>query len=89
MPFSITSCFRGHHSTGPHISQPIQPKQPDAVATLEKTTFDKNAVLIKRISQYEYSFRDSSLGKRVSLVESEMKWLAKLNSVTGESKSTS
>ncbi|HHR5887213.1 TPA: hypothetical protein ACS7WW_003647 [Providencia alcalifaciens] len=56
---------------------------------LEKTTFDKNAALIKRISQYEYSFRDSSSGKRVSLVESEMKWLAKLNGVTGESKSTS
>ncbi len=89
MPFSIMSCFRGHHSTGPHISSPIQQKQPETLATLEKTTIERNTLLIKRVSQCEYSFCDSSSGKGYSLVESEMQWLSKLNNVTGESKSTS
>lgn len=89
MPFSITSCFRTHHSSAPQISSPIQQKQPETLATLEKTTLEKNTLLIKRVSLCEYSFCDPSSGKGYSLVESEMRWLSKLNNVTGESKSTS
>lgn len=89
MPFSITSCFRAHHSSAPQISSPIQQKQPETLATLENTTLEKNTLLVKRVSLYGYSLHDTSSGKDVDLVQTEMQWLSKLSGVTGKSKSTS
>lgn len=85
MPFSITSCFRGNHSTAPHISSPIQPQPPKALAKLEKTTLDGRAQLIQRVSQTSFSLSTSE-AKALTLVETEMKWLSYLNNVTGEQK---
>ena len=89
MPFSIMSCFRGSPPTGPHISSPIPPKPPKALATLDTTTLDGKTPLIKRVSQIEYSLQTSSTGKTLSLVGTELIWLSQLNNVTGASKTTS